>query len=238
MTTFCTKCGASLPSETGFCPQCGAPIAASTTPATYTPPPSTVAQPPIYTQTPPPFTPTAYPPAAYSPAPPPSSGGSGLKIVLIIVAVVVGLGIIGAGILGVAAYKVSRAVRNSANGDVTFNTPNGSFSAGKNTNISEADLGLPLYPGAAHAEGGMNIHTGDTSVVTAIFTTSDSPTQVASFYTSKLGPNASTVTSDNTIMLTSGHNDNDKEAFMITITADPKEDNGKTKLTIMHTKKS
>ena len=151
---------------------------------------------------------------------------------------VVGLGIIGAGILGLAAYKLSKAVHQNTHGDVTINTPTGTISAGKNTNISESELGVALYPGAVQAQdGGINIHSGDTSIVTGLFTTSDSPAQVASFYTSRLGPNASTITSGNTIMLTSGHNDSDKEALMITITADAREDEGKTKLTIMHTKK-
>ncbi len=67
MASFCTKCGAELSPNTQFCATCGTPV---TAPAAVVAPSQPV-------------------------APPAQSGGNALKIILIIVAVFVGLGILG-----------------------------------------------------------------------------------------------------------------------------------------------
>ena len=51
-------------------------------------------------------------------APPPKSGSSALKIILIILAVFVGLGIIGASIVAYGIYRVAHSIHKDANGNI------------------------------------------------------------------------------------------------------------------------
>ena len=105
------------------------------------------------------------------PPPPASSSNTVLKIVLIVVGVFVLLGIIVAGVLGFTAYKMSRSIRRNSNGDVSISTSNGSITTGRSANISAADLGTVLYPGASSSnEGSMNMKTPNGSMVTSVFT--------------------------------------------------------------------
>src|ERR1017187_9602003 len=80
LASFCANCGAALSPGNQACAACGAPAAGVPFAA------------PVLTAT----------PAA-------STGGSALKIVLIIVAIVVGLGILGMGAAGFAVWRISRA---------------------------------------------------------------------------------------------------------------------------------
>jgi hypothetical protein len=207
LNTFCSKCGAEVPSGSTFCPTCGAPVGA-VAPAASAPIPS----------------------PAYPPAPPPTtSSGSALKIILIIVGVFVLLGIAAAGIVGYGAWRVSRAVRMESNGEgVSVSTPGGTITTGRASSISESDLGAPVYPGAARSEGSMNIKSPSGSMITAIYTTNDPLSKVVEFYKSKLGPQASIMETGNGTMLTSGGDEKDK--LLITITSDE----GKTKIAIVH----
>ncbi len=98
------------------------------------------------------------------------------------------------GCRGCRCHRLARheAVSNSivhknSNGDVTINTPGGAITSGSASTISESDLGVALYPGATRGEGSMNMHTPFGSLISAVFLTSDSPTQVVDFYKSKLG---------------------------------------------------
>jgi len=237
MSGFCTNCGASLPSTTGFCPSCGTPIAAAApappTPPAYVQPPAGYPQP---TAT---GAPAGYPPPAGYPAQPAKSGGA-LKIVLIVIAVVVGLGVIAGGFVMYGIYSVAHAVKGSihtdSKGDTTITSAAGSFSAGKNVDVSEADLGVPLYPGASRGEGGMHMTLPTGSMVSAIYVTSDPPSAVVAFYKGKLGENESDIDTDTgSIMSASKDGPTGKDGTVITIGAGSGNNNGKTQISITHT---
>lgn len=166
----------------------------------------------------------------YPPPSAPKSGNTVLKVVLIIVAVFVLFGVVVAGVLGYGAYKLSRAVHRAASGDVSFSTPGGgSISAGSSASITSSDLGIPEYPGAHQSNGGMRMKTSSGSLVTAVFTTSDSPDKVADFYKEKMGEQASVMEGSGSTILTSGETGEDK--IVVTITPD----SDGTKITVMHT---
>jgi hypothetical protein len=172
-------------------------------------------------------------PAPVYGAPVQRSGGA-LKIVLIVVGVVLAIGLI-IGMLGMfAAWRISRAVHVSGNGEgVTLNTPGGTLTAGKSAkNLTETEVGAPIYPGSAANEGGLNIKTSGGSMSTTVFTTSDSPEQVIAFYKEKLGTEASVVESSDGAVLTAGHSDS--EGVMVTVSRDSS--SGKTQITVTHTK--
>jgi hypothetical protein len=230
MATFCTKCGASLTSDTGFCPSCGAPIgtqamtsqpeSASATPMQAPPPPPTYSQ----------------PAAAYPAVPPKSSGGGVLKVVLIVIAIVVGLGVLGVGILGYGVWKVAHSAHVNANGNgVTLSVPGGPTISAGDTTASESDLGVPTYPGAVQEKGGLNMNSGAASMVMAHFSTSDSMSQVVDFYKGKMGDGAVAVSTGNGTVINSGGPDTDR--IMVTVGPGSGDDAGKTTIVIMHTKK-
>jgi hypothetical protein len=231
MAGFCTKCGASVPSATGFCPTCGAPIGSPlATPAS---------QPSVAAAAPPVAPPSAYgqPPAAGAYAPPPKSGGGALKIILIVIAVVVGLGVIGAGIVGYGIYKVAHSVQTDNKGNGTISLPGvGAISAGKNVDVSAADLGVPLYPGAIAGEGGMRMTLPTGSVMTAVYVTSDPVSSVVAFYKGTLGANESDIDTANGSVLTSGSQGaNGKSGIEITVGPGTGNNSGKTQFVVMHT---
>ena len=168
MATFCSKCGASLTSDTGFCPTCGAPIGAAA------PPPEVAAATPV--QTPPPAPMYSQPAAAYPP--PEKKSGGALKIILIIVAIVVTLGIIGVAGVSYVAYRAIHAAGNS-------------MSVGSTADVSESDLGVSVYPGAVrNPNGAVRMKLGSILTVSAGYTTPDPATSVVTFYQDKLGPAA------------------------------------------------
>jgi hypothetical protein len=162
-------------------------------------------------------------------------GGNALKIILIVVGVFVLLGVVAASVIGYGAYRITKAVHldKNGNGGMTIETPNGKISAGSDSSIGSAELGVDIYPGAAHAPGSMNLKSSDGAMATANFTTSDSVRQVVDFYKDKLGENASTMeTSGGTILTSDNSNPNDN--VVITVSAD----GGKTKIGIVHSTKT
>jgi len=207
VASFCTKCGAAITPETQFCTTCGAPTAA---PATGYAAPGYGAPPPVqYSQ------PYAPPVAA-----PQGSGGSALKIILIIVAVFVGLGVLGVAIFAFSVWHIAHAVRVDSNGEsVTVNTPGGTISSSTSQSYSASEMGTDL-PGS--------------SMVTAVYVTSDSKDKVLDFYKSRMGGGASVYDAEESAVLTAKKGD--KESVMVTISSKPSEADGKTKIAIMHTK--
>ncbi len=225
MATFCTKCGVALSPDKKFCSACGEPTAASGN--TEAP-----AGPPVYPASATYQTPPNYPQAATVQ---PSSGGGALKIILILVAVAVGLGLLMVLFLAFGAWRISRAVHVNRAGDgITFSTPGGTVTTGGASTISDDDLGVPAYPGAVRAQGGMQIHTAKGSMVTAAYTTSDPSSQVLAFYKSKLGQDVAVVDTGQGAIITSGNRD--KEGVMITITTNASSTDGATKIVIVHSK--
>jgi hypothetical protein len=192
----------------------------------------------VQTAAPPPQTAAPVPPAAYSQpgayaAAPPKSGGA-LKIVLIVIAVFVGLGILGAAGIGFAVWRVAKTATTDAKGNVS--ALGGAFSVGKNLDLTEADLGVPLYPGASTGQGGMHMTLPTGTIVTAVYETTDSPSSVVAFYKGKLGENESDVDTTNGSVLSSGQQGaNGKSGIQITVGPGSGTNNGKTQIVIVHT---
>ena len=207
MASFCAKCGAEISSDKQFCTACGAPPAAA----------SAVAA------------------AAQPAAPPASSGTSAVKIILIIVAVFVGLGILGAVAFGLMVWRVSRAIHVSGpGGQVTMSTPGGTFTANPSKTYSASELGTDIYPGAQPGHGGMRMDLPTGSMVTAVFVTSDSKEQVVAFYKAKFGSEASVMDTPSGAVITLPRSQ--QESVMVTVTANSSQYDGKTQIAIVHTK--
>jgi hypothetical protein len=228
MPAFCAKCGSPLGSSTGFCPACGTPITAEApvaAPAVPVLPMAAAA--PVYA------VPAAVPPYAQAP---PQKSSSALKIILIIVLVLVGVGLLGAGVVGFFAWRVAKSVHMDANGNnATVSIPGvGTMSAGDST-ASDADLGVPAYPGATREKGGMNLNSGSATMVMAHFSTADSQSQVVDFYKSKMGDGAVAVATGNGTAINSGGQDTNR--IMVTVGPGSGDDAGKTTIIIMHTQK-
>lgn len=185
-----------------------------------------------YTPPAPPVTPT---PGFAPSGPRPAGGGStAVKIVLIIVAIFVGIGILGASIVGYGIWRVGHAIHKAAHdGNITIPSTNGSLSISSNQTFSAADLGTDIYPGATAGQGGMRMSTPGGSWVTGIFLTSDSKDQVVNYYKTKFGADSAFMETSEAAILTLKKGE--KESIMVTISAKPGEDNGKTKIAIMHT---
>ena len=216
MASFCTKCGAAVTPDKQFCTACGAPTGAVA----------------AYAQVPPP------PPQYVGPAPgtvgAPGSGSSAVKVILIVLAIFVGLGILGASIFAFTVWRFSRAIHVEGNGGkVTLHTPGGSIVANQGNTYSASDLGTDIYPGAATGHGSMKMDLPSGSMVTGVFVTPDSKDQVVNFYKSKFGSNASVIDTQNGAILTLSKGDH--ESVMVTISANSQYE-GKTQIAIVHSK--
>jgi len=175
-----------------------------------------------------------YSPVPTPPAPPPTGGSNALKIVLIVVAVFVVLGILAVGAIGFIGWRISRSIHVSqTTGETTISTPGGTISTSSTENFTAADLGTDIYPGAQAAKGGMRMTLPTGSMITAIYTTSDSKDQVVSYYKSKFGSEAAVFDTSDGAMLTL--NKSKQESVMVTVTSKPNENNGKTRIAIVHT---
>jgi len=171
--------------------------------------------------------------AATPGAAPASSGGSAVKIILIIVAVIVGLGILGLGAITYVGYRVSRAIHTGPGGQMSIHTPGGNVNLGATQTFTAAELGTDPYPGAQSTPGGMKMDSPGGSMVIGSFLTTDSKEQVIDFYKSKFGGDTAVMdTADGAIVTC---NKSKQESIMVTITSNPSRDNGKTRISIMHT---
>jgi hypothetical protein len=164
---FCNSCGATLAEGTNFCSRCGKPV----TPGTPAP--------------------------AGIPASAPPTGGSGLKVVLIVIGSIILFGILCVAILTAVGLRIARHSRVSQNGDnVKVETPLGSVETSKDPDQAAKDLGVDVYPGAEVQKDGASSATfGGMRTVTASFESSDSADKVCAFYRSKF-PGASVSTSE------------------------------------------
>ena len=211
MAMFCTKCGASLSSISGFCPTCGAPIGS---PEATSPTGASTAAPP----------PAAYGQVGAYPAVPPSKSGGALKVVLIVIAVVVGLGVLGVGIMGYIGYRALHAAGSS-------------FSVGSSAQVSDSDLGVAIYPGAVPKPGAAaRVKIGKATIVSASYTTSDPVASVVAFYQGKVGGQAIvnksvTGTSFESVSTNGGEKDN----LVVTVGPEPANSSA-TQIVILHTK--
>jgi hypothetical protein len=148
------------------------------------------------------------------PPPPASSSNTVLKIVLIVIGVFVLFGVIAAGVIGFGVYKMSKSVQ---------------ITTGQSANMSAAELGTAVYPGALSTnDGSMNMKLPNGSMVTSVFTSTDSSDKVIAFYKEKLGDQATVVQTSNGTMLSAG--EKDKNSVMITVTPE----GSSSKIVIIH----
>jgi hypothetical protein len=193
---------------------------------------------PTSSQVPPPGYQQVPAPGSYQPVPPPvgapqpKSGSSALKIILIILAVFVGIGIIGAGIVGYGIYRVAHSIHKDADGNISVNTPKGTITANSSGTFTESDLGIAIYPGATQGKGGLRMTIAGKTMVSANFLTPDSPDKVIAFYKDKAGPNAQTMTTGAGGMITMQNGSN---SVTVTVAQSASEHNGETQITIMNT---
>lgn len=164
---FCNSCGTALEAGTKFCPKCGA---AATGPAV----PSA----------------SAGSAGSLAPAVPAQSSGA-LKVILIVLAVIVGLAILS---MGTCAFLLHRAVNRmhvrEENGNVHVDTPFGTVDSTQDPNEAARNVGVDLYPGATVArDGSANLTIGGMHTATVELDTNDPPSAVNDFYKSKF-PNA------------------------------------------------
>jgi hypothetical protein len=226
MASFCTKCGTAVAGDNAFCTKCGAPVAAAASsgaaPSAYVPPASNAPVAATYAQ-----------PVAV--AGPSKGGSSAVKVILIIVAVFVGLGLLSFAGIMFGLWRVSRAVHVSTTGGVSVTTPGGTLSTGSAGTVSASDLGVDLYPGATQQQGAVRVNTPNGSAITATYVTNDALDKVVEFYKGKLGAGASVFQSDKSAVL-SETSDDKKNSVMVTISTEGT--NGQTKIGILHSKSS
>lgn len=217
MASFCTKCGARLDETAKFCAACGTTAAGAPAAASPHPPAPASAIPP--------------PPAATASRGMPSA----IKILLGVVAVVLVVGLLGIAAAGYFAYRVARdhVDVDARSGQVSLQTREGKVTVGKMGTVSEADLGIPIYPSAQPSEAGLEVSSPKGGVRTYVFTTSDSITQVTDFYKEKLADDLKTTATspDGAVLTLEGYKGAD---YIITVGREM----GRTSLTITVAKKS
>ena len=178
MAQFCTKCGTPLAEGLQFCTGCGAAVGVPSAPA-----PAGLAPVAALAQTPPPVA-----PGSVSPVPAASSGSPVLKIILIVVAVLILLGLLSA---GACVYMVYRAKQRVSQFEKQVHT---TFPMSTQLPGGQAgpaiDLGVSVYPGATPTEAGSTMSMGNGAVKVQEYTTSDSVDKVTAFYKDKLGSRA------------------------------------------------
>jgi hypothetical protein len=140
---------------------------------------------------------TPQPPRAPAPPPPPRSSSNIVAIVLLILALIIV-------VCGVSIYtgvrflshtvKVDVARDETGGKDVSIKTPVGNFEVSKNADVSEASLGLPIYPGAQRlkdkdAAGISMDFPGENRVRITVgkFETPDDLEKVEKFYQDRIG---------------------------------------------------
>ena len=146
---------------------------------------------------------------------------------LIVVAVIVGLGILGIGVVSFIGYRIAKSSRiHNRDGNVRVETPFGTVQSTTDPDEAARDLGIDSYPGATVVKGtSSKMNMGNMHTAAADFETSDPPSAVADFYKSKV-PNANVVSSSSdhyAIISTDKKN-------MLSINIEPK--NGRTRIHI------
>jgi hypothetical protein len=200
---FCNSCGATLDTGTKFCNKCGAAQPAGAVSSSVAP---------------------AGTPGASSGAP---QSGNALKIILIIVAVIVGLGILGIGAASFVAWRIaSRTHIRNHDGNVRVETPFGTVQSTTDPDEAARNLGIELYPGAQVIKGTTsNMTMGTMHTAAADFETSDPASSVAEFYKSKFpGANVMSSSADHYAIVST-----DKKN-MLSIKIEPRD--GKTRIHI------
>ena len=200
---FCTSCGATIADHAQFCTSCGAKSAA---------PVSTGGG------------------AAAAPAPAPQSGGSALKIILIVIGSVILIGILATAavtiFIGKKIHDAGVGVVEK-DGEAKIKIGNVNIETTKDEGKVAEDLGIDLYPGATMAQGAGAMQFGNMSATNAVFETDDSPEQVAAFYRERLpGAHYTAAQGNHTLVGREGKD-------MITVHIE--QDGGKTRIALART---
>lgn len=206
---FCNACGATLEAGAKFCPKCGA--------ALNVPAPAPVSPAAANANT----APSAVLPAGAAPVQP--QGSSAVKIILIIVLVIAGLGFLTIGGLVFVGWRLAHNshIRND-HGNVRIDSPFGTVETTNDPKEAARNLGVDVFPGATVVNGGgANVSFGNMHTSAAEFESSAPVGVVAKFYQSRY-PNANVTTSENgRSTIVSGDKDN-----LLTISIE--EQDGKT----------
>lgn len=171
-------------------------------------------------------------------APAASSGSPVVKIVLIVVAVFIFLGLLSAGACVYMVYRAKQRVNQfEKQVQTTFPVPTGTAGAPSQPSAPlqvpgqptgpVIDLGVPIYPGATPTQAGTTLSMGAGAIKVQEYTTSDSVDQVTAFYKDKLGSNVMvTQRGQQALVQLTGSNG------YVNISVAPDGNTGKTKFTI------
>lgn len=158
---FCNACGETLDPNARFCRKCGAANPSA------------------------PVGPAAQPGPAIAPGPP-AKNTSTAKIIFIVAAVVVGLGILGIASMVLVGLRIASHTRVHNEGNrQRVETPFGTFETNKNAEEALKNLGIDVYPGAKALTSNSAATIGGIKTVSADFETNDSADKVFDFYKNK-----------------------------------------------------
>jgi hypothetical protein len=163
----------------------------------------------------------AVPAAAVASTPATPAQSNAVKVILIVVAIVVGLFILGIGTATFIGWRIARHTRvEQDRGKVRVETPFGTVESTDDSDEAARNLGIDVYPGARALKGNAaNVTMGSMHTVAAEFETDDPPERVAEFYKKKL-PHANIAVSDAKHYTIISH---DKKN-LFTINIEPQED--------------
>ncbi len=163
----------------------------------------------------------AVPAAAVASTPATPAQSNAVKVILIVVAIVVGLFILGICSATFIGWRIARHTRvEQDRGKVRVETPFGTVESTDDSDEAARNLGIDVYPGARALKGNAaNVTMGSMHTVAAEFETDDPPERVAEFYKKKL-PHANIAVSDAKHYTIISH---DKKN-MFTINIEPQED--------------
>ncbi len=199
MPVFCSNCGAQVSGTGKFCSSCGSALQAQSQPGSNPP------QPPLQPQQPAtPGAPVSHQgPATTTQA---KKSGGALKVVLIafgVIAVLVVVFIVGLGMLLKKAFVGNITVKEKPGrqAEVSIAVPGGRLKVTENPQVTEENLGVPIYPGAKVVEDSGSVRfsggaqKGSATIGGASFTTRDPVNAVVEFYKAKLGKQVNIVES-------------------------------------------
>ncbi|MGP8251789.1 MAG: hypothetical protein ACLQHF_07120 [Terracidiphilus sp.] len=163
--------------------------------------------------------------------PPPKSGSSALKVVLIVIGAIVAVLVLGFFVLVFTIVHFAKHnIHKGANGEVTINTPGGAITASSSEKFTESDLGIAIYPGAQQGKDSVKMKIGNMTTITAEFFTPDPKDKVIDFYKEHAGSSGQVTVNDsagNIVLVSNG------QSTTINITDSPDPGKGKTKITIV-----